>query len=331
MGLMNMLHKGIQREFLLFISPHAFDNWSDVYVVTLLHGGNGTASGFFSRETNILRLIHGDATQNLDVDPLFIAGSPPLIVVAPQGLAGKTDNDRGSWANGITFNEARLIEPDDVGFIVAATQAGVAIAQKRADQVLGSPGPPTRGRLLAGFSNGGRMAARTAELFPEEFDVVAIVAAGYAGWTHFKDKGIIPETQWRAPLPLIHIRGTNDDVIEPAGEISPESIADKVAVMPEAQAELYARWDEPPESEVEAWALNLGLTERTTVVGVAGYTGETIGTITQREWEDPLTFVRTVAYYELEGVGHTWRKGSDFETMRVIWRFFTNVLDGVPF
>ncbi len=30
MGLMNMLHNDIQREYLLFISPHAFDNWDSV-------------------------------------------------------------------------------------------------------------------------------------------------------------------------------------------------------------------------------------------------------------------------------------------------------------
>ncbi len=207
----------------------------------MLHGGNGTGSGFFSRETNILRLIHG--VDNLD-NALFTAGSPPLIVVAPQGLAGKTDNDRGSWANGITFNEARLIRPDDDGFIVAATQAGVAIAQERATQVLGvDPGSPTRGRLLAGFSNGGWMAARTAATFPEEFDVVAIVAAGYAGWTHQKDKDAgAAESRWRAALPLIHIHGTNDNVIQPGGEVSDGSIEDKKAVMPELLAAEYARW-----------------------------------------------------------------------------------------
>ncbi len=82
--------------------------------------------------------------------------------------------------------------------------------------------------------------------------------------------------------------------------------------------------DLPPQDEVEGWALDMGLTERIPPLGVASYSAETKAMTTEREWEDALG-IRTVAYYEVSGMGHTWRKGSDFEAMRVIWKFFIDL------
>ena len=191
--------------------------------------------------------------------------------------------------------------PDDVGYVAAMI-----------DDAIGRAPIDPRRIYVVGMSNGAHMAGRLACELAERIAAVAQVS-GTAG------VGIVANCRPACPVPIINIHGSADDVAPYEGG-SRHSLRSRVMI----------RHAIGPSVGVDDWA-------RFWTAANGALDGPALGTLppdtTIRTWRGP-TPSSDVAFYRIEGGGHTWpgsrlslpallfgRTSRTFDATRLSWEF----------
>ncbi len=154
--------------------------------------------------------LHGLGGSMYDIEASafsHIADTAHIILVAPQALDDVSDKGtiKAAWNNGIRLNvpgwgEHTINENvDDVGFINAIVDSIMAQYSIQQDRI-----------YICGASMGGFMAQRIACEAPDRFAAVASIMGTYSR--------ALPQCNPGKVLPLLHIHGTEDEVINWNGE-----------------------------------------------------------------------------------------------------------------
>jgi polyhydroxybutyrate depolymerase len=219
-GERSLTHGGRQRTYLV----RDFGRGQPAPLVIVLHGGGGNAA-------NAVRMTGFDR----------VAAREGLVVVYPNGTAGR---DRGSlltWNAGHCCAAAMRNRVDDVGFIAAIIDA--LIASGRGD----------RSRVyVTGMSNGGMMAHRLGRELSDRLAAIAPVVGAVFG----------DEPAPQAAMPAFIVVGADDRTVPPGGGalrlpalLGRGSPADRDVAPAMAQATYWARHNgcgDPVRSETDA-------------------------------------------------------------------------------
>jgi len=223
-----------------------------------------------------------------------IAEAAGYMVVYPNGTGLAID--ARTWNSGGCCGYAQMHKVDDVAFLRALI--GKLVKDGLAD--------PQR-VYLVGVSNGGMMAYRMAAEAPELLRAVAVVSAVL---------DVPPETV-KAPVPVLHIHGSDDPFIPFLGGIGKQ----EVSQLPRLSV---AR-------TIETWVKANGAEARPTVADIpdAANDGTTIRQYIYRSKTDPQSAV----LFEVKGGGHAWpgavvpiinggKSSQNMDASRVVVDFF---------
>ena len=206
------------------------------------------------------------------------ANTHRFAAVYPQGLP--VGRSSAHWNAGFDFSSV-----DDVGFLVALKRVLVRRHSLNPRRV-----------FVLGISNGGYMAYRLGCRASEEFAGIASVI-GTIGGEDWRE--CLP----RRPIPLMHVHGTEDEMI-PYGGIDV----------------WYSGWGGQPDvpTVVTSWARRLGASLTPNHTDLAR--------TTHVRYRNPET-AKEVWLYRLDGFGHDWPnvRTIGYDMTEEIWRFFEAV------
>ncbi|WP_209443013.1 alpha/beta hydrolase family esterase [Herbaspirillum frisingense] len=230
-----------------------------------------------------------------------IAEAAGYMIVYPNGTGLAID--ARTWNSGGCCGYAQMHKVDDVAFLRALV--GKLVADGLVD----------RQRVyLVGVSNGGMMAYRMAAEAPELFKAVAVVSAVLD----------VPSETVKAPMPLLHIHGSDDPFIPFLGGMGKQEVSQVPRLSVARSIEAFIKAD--------------GANPRPTVNDIPDTAGDgtTIRQYTYASKTDP----QAVVLYEVKGGGHAWPGGvvpiinggkssQNLDTSRTVISFF-NAHGGGP-
>ncbi|WP_288392875.1 alpha/beta fold hydrolase [uncultured Herbaspirillum sp.] len=223
-----------------------------------------------------------------------IAEAAGYMIVYPNGTGLAID--ARTWNSGGCCGYAQMHKVDDVAFLRA-------LIDKLVKDGLADP----QRVYLVGVSNGGMMAYRMAAEAPELFKAVAVVSAVL---------DVPPETV-KAPMPLLHIHGSDDPFIPFLGGIGKQEVSQLPRLSVARSIEAFIKAD--------------GAAPRPSVTDIpdTANDGTTIRQYTYASKTDP----QAVVLYEVKGGGHAWPGGvapiinggkssQNLDTSRTVINFF---------
>ncbi|BEV15952.1 prolyl oligopeptidase family serine peptidase [Herbaspirillum sp. DW155] len=223
-----------------------------------------------------------------------IAEAAGYMIVYPNGTGLAID--ARTWNSGGCCGYAQMHKVDDVAFLRA-------LIDKLVKDGLADP----KRVYLVGVSNGGMMAYRMAAEAPELFRAVAVVSAVL---------DVPPETV-KAPMPLLHIHGSDDPFIPFLGGIGKQEVSQVPRLSVARSIEAFIKAD--------------GANPRPAVNDIpdTANDGTTIRQYTYASKTDP----QAVVLYEVKGGGHAWPGGvvpiinggkssQNLDTSRTVISFF---------
>ncbi|MDR6738889.1 polyhydroxybutyrate depolymerase [Herbaspirillum sp. 1173] len=223
-----------------------------------------------------------------------IAEAAGYMIVYPNGTGLAID--ARTWNSGGCCGYAQMHKVDDVAFLRA-------LIDKLVKDGLADP----QRIYLVGVSNGGMMAYRMAAEAPELFKAVAVVSAVLD----------VPPEAVKAPMPLLHIHGSDDPFIPFLGGIGKQEVSQLPRISVARSIEAFVKAD--------------GANPRPTVADIpdTANDGTTIRQYTYASKSDP----QAVVLYEVKGGGHAWPGGvvpivnggkssQNLDTSRTVINFF---------
>lgn len=247
-------------------------------VVIVLHGGGGNAA-------NAATMTGWDR----------IAAREGVMVVYPNGTAGRAGRQMLTWNAGHCCAAAMSANVDDVGFIAAVIDALVASGRADASRI-----------YVTGMSNGAMLAHRIGRELSTKVAAIAPVVGAVFG----------DEAPPRAPVPAFIVVGADDRNVPPAGG------ALRVRALP-GLSKVADRDVAPALAQATYWARHNGCGEPTRSQD---------GATTTTAWTT-CSSGAPVVYHSIAGNGHAWpggtagRSGADqptraFNATDAMWAFF---------
>jgi polyhydroxybutyrate depolymerase len=267
-------HGGRQRSYLV----HDFSRGPEAPLVIVLHGGGGNAD---------------NAVQMTGMDR--IAAREGLIVVYPNGTAGRERGRLLTWNAGHCCASAMAGKVDDVGFVAAAIDTLVASRRVDASRV-----------YVTGMSNGAMLTHRLGRELSTKIAAIAPVVGAVFG----------DEAPATAPVPAFIIVGADDDTVPGAG--GPLGVRALLGGRAAADHDVA-----PAVDQATYWARTNGCAEPTRTQG------KTSSII---EWRT-CTSGAPVVFHSVAGNGHAWPGGEPgrvgaaqptraFNASEEMWAFF---------
>jgi polyhydroxybutyrate depolymerase len=267
-------HGGRQRSYLV----HDFSREPQAPAVIVLHGGGGNAE---------------NAVQMTGMDR--IAMREGLIVVYPNGTAGRERGRLLTWNAGHCCAAAMAGNVDDAGFVAAVIDTLVASGRVDASRV-----------YVTGMSNGAMLAHRLGRELSTKIAAIAPVVGAVFG-----DEG--PSA---APVPAFIIVGADDEIVPGAG--GPLRVRASLGGGSAADHDVA-----PAVDQAAYWARTNGCTEPMRTQGKAS---------SIIEWRT-CTSGAPVIFHSVAGNGHAWPGGEPgragaaqptraFNASEEMWAFF---------